>query len=405
MGFNMKMNRRNLRRNFGVLSSVALLLLGGLYGCNKSSQAQEAASPGEAKHVKAFYEEGKYGGWPANWGVWNWGDEILVGFTRADHMERKGHTFDVNTAFAKFARSKDGGLTWSVEDGYEHGITEATFEHNLGDRSVPAKKLDQPIDFTHKDFALTLRARHLLDGPSSFYYSYDRGKTWKGAYKLDVDFPGENISGVVTRTDYIVDGPKQLTAFLTVGFRKGETNWRQVACVRTSDGGLSWQHLAWIGPGEINSIMPSSLRLGPSRLLTAIRRTKPPEMVLFLSEDDGRTWTQLKDPVTVDSNGNPPALLKLQDGRLCIIYGIRQEQTMADGIGMYAAYSGDEGKTWSEPVLLRGHDGAVWDIGYPRAVQRPDGKIVALYYYNNADQGDVYRYIAATIFEPHAKVR
>src|SRR5690606_9211539 len=111
----------------------------------------------------------------------------------------------------------------------------------------------------------------------------------------------------------------QLTAFLTVGFRKGDTHWRQVACVRTRDGGLSWQHLAWIGAAEINSIMPSSLRLGPSSLLTAIRRTKPPEMVSFLSEDDGRTWTQLKDPVPVASNGNPPALLKLQDGRRCII--------------------------------------------------------------------------------------
>lgn len=389
---------RGMRAVF--FQGIILLLSAGIFACSSSAREQKSEEVAQPKHVKVFYEEEKYGGWPANWGLWNWGDEILVGFTMADHEDKKGHTFNVSTAYAKFARSIDGGLTWTIEDAFEHGITEATFEHALADKSKEATELKEAIDFTHPDLALTFRARHLLDGPSSFYYSYDRGKTWHGAYKLTVDLPGEHLSGVVSRTDYVVDGPKQITAFLTVGFRNGEETWRQVACVRTEDGGITWKHLAWVGPGKINSIMPSSLRLGPSRLLTTIRRTKPPEMVSFLSEDDGTTWTQLPDPVVVDSNGNPPALLKLQDGRLCIIYGIRQEATMPQGIGIYAAYSNDEGKTWSDPVLIRGGDGANWDIGYPRATQRPDGKVVALYYYNNADQGDKYRYIAATIFDP-----
>jgi hypothetical protein len=355
------------------------------------------------QHVKVFYQSGKYGGWPANWGIWSWGEEILVGFTHADHQgEGSGHTFEQKSSLAKFARSLDEGNIWSIEDAYKNGITEATVEHNLGNISKPSKKLKTGIDFTHPDLALTFRMITMLDGPSSFYYSYDRGRNWEGAFHLLVDFPGRNPAGIVTRTDYIVDGKKELTAFLTVGFREGEKNWREVACVRTTDGGMTWKHISWIGPQGINSIMPSSVRLDESRILIAIRRTerKNPRMVCYLSEDNGITWKQIDDPIRVDANGHPPALLKLGDGRLCMVYGIREEQTMPDGIGMYVTFSSDDGKSWNKPILIRGKDGANWDIGYPRAVLMPNGKVVAIYYYNNANYGDKYRYIAATIFDP-----
>ena len=45
-------------------------------------------------------------------------------------------------------------------------------------------------------------------------------------------------------------------------------------------------------------------------------------------------------------------------------------------------------------------DARDWDLGYPRSVQRKDGKIVTVYYYNDAGQPE--RYIAATIWEPGA---
>ncbi len=40
-----------------------------------------AAEPSEIEHVKVYAEKGKFGGWPANHGIWSWGDEILVGFS------------------------------------------------------------------------------------------------------------------------------------------------------------------------------------------------------------------------------------------------------------------------------------------------------------------------------------
>jgi hypothetical protein len=28
-----------------------------------------------------YHEPGRFGGWPANHGIWSWGNEILVGFS------------------------------------------------------------------------------------------------------------------------------------------------------------------------------------------------------------------------------------------------------------------------------------------------------------------------------------
>ncbi|MEQ9220362.1 MAG: sialidase family protein [Cyclobacteriaceae bacterium] len=373
----------------------ALSLIIALISCD-----QKASETDDVRHVKMYYEDGMYGGWPANWGIWSWENEILVGFTKGKHLEKESHTFDRSTSKTMFGRSLDGGLTWSIEDGYEKGITEATFEHNIGELSQSATPLRDSIDFFDPNLAFTFRMTNLLEGPTSFYYSYDRGKSWKGAYQLDIDFSPKKPAGIVSRTDYVLDGKHAMTAFLTVGFMEGDTNWREVACVRTEDGGLTWKLLSWIGPEKVNLIMPASVRLDETTLLCLIRQTKPPEMACYLSKDNGLTWSRLPNPVTVDRNGNPPALLKLQDGRLCLVYGLRNKETRPEGIGMYVTYSSDIGQTWTEPQLLRGQDGAVWDIGYPRAVELPDGKVVAVYYYNNADAGDPYRYIAATVFDP-----
>jgi hypothetical protein len=52
--------------------------------------------------------------------------------------------------------------------------------------------------------------------------------------------------------------------------------------------------------------------------------------------------------------------------------------------------------TWGPELMLR-DDAGTWDLGYPRTVQRADGKIVTVYYFNDAK--DRERYIAATIWD------
>ena len=87
-------------------------------------------------------------------------------------------------------------------------------------------------------------------------------------------------------------------------------------------------------------------------------------------------------------------MIRLKDGRVCLTYGYR-----AAPFGMRARLSRDGGKTWGKIIHLR-DDGGGRDLGYPRTVQRPDGKIVTVYYFTK--RGSENRHIAATIWDPDA---
>ena len=66
----------------------------------------------------------------------------------------------------------------------------------------------------------------------------------------------------------------------------------------------------------------------------------------------------------------------------------------------FLASTKDTGKEgW--PFCARTTDGGAWDLGYARTVQRPDGKIVTVYYFNDPSRPE--RYIGATIWDPGAK--
>jgi hypothetical protein len=148
-----------------------------------------------------------------------------------------------------------------------------------------------------------------------------------------------------------------------------------------------------------HAIMPSTVRLGASELLTAIRRRDMPKAWIetYRSVDDGRSWRLENVPAPDLGDGNPPSLIRLADGRLCLTYGRR-----AAPYGIYARLSRDGGRTWDHEITLRA-DGGGTDVGYPRSTQRPDGKVVTAYYFHDTPLGD--RYIAATIWDPDAAGR
>src|SRR5437763_181576 len=76
-----------------------------------------AAAPRVIKHVTVYSQAGRYGGWPANHGIWSWGNEIVVGFERG-YFKYNGtrHSIDWDRpAEHVLARSLDGGMTWTLE--------------------------------------------------------------------------------------------------------------------------------------------------------------------------------------------------------------------------------------------------------------------------------------------------
>jgi hypothetical protein len=374
-----------------------LPVLTALIALAPTASAQDLA----ANHVTVYHQKGRFGGWPANHGIWSWGDEILVGFSAGYHRDRGPllHNIDHDRPEEHLlARSKDGGKTWSIENPAKQGVLIGTAGMRHGTLPKDYKEAEPVacpggIDFTHPDFAMTCRMAGVHTGTSRFYYSYDRGRTWKGPFEL----PLFGQRGIAARTDYVVNGKSDCMLFLTAA-KSNDREGRPI-CVQTKDGGKSWTVLSYIGREPKGyAIMPSTVRLGREKLLTTLRRAeaepKPKSWIeAWTSADNGRSWSLLSEPVPDTGEGNPPHLLQLADGRLCLTYGQR-----AKPFGIFARLSSDAGAIWSKPLALR-QDGGSRDLGYCRSVQRPDGKIVTVYYFWDEKTGPE-RYIAATIWAP-----
>jgi hypothetical protein len=357
----------------------------------------EPARSINAKHVKVYAELGRFGGWPANHGIWSWGDEILVGFS-AGYFKDNGpdrHAIDHSRPEEHLlARSLDGGESWSIENPAEQGalIPVGKALHGVtppGLRERPWQDCPGGINFTHPDFALTVRMTDNNAGASRFSYSTDRGHTWRGPFRL----PLFDQPGIAARTDYIVNGQDDCLLFLTAAKRDGGEG--RPLCVRTTDGGKNWHFASWIGEEPRGyAIMPATVRLDTNELLTAIRCRDGDRSWIdtYRSLDLGESWKHDQTPVADLGEGNPPSMNRLADGRLCLTYGYR-----AEPFGIRGRLSPDGGRTWGREFTIRG-DGGGRDIGYPRSVQRTDGKVVTIYYFHDAPLGD--RYIAATIWDP-----
>lgn len=350
------------------------------------------------KHVKVYFEKGRFGGWPANHGIWSWGNEILVGFSRGYYKDMGPSRHHIDREKPEehlLARSMDGGETWQIEDPAAQGylIPQGKALHGAETPGVKIPKLrDCPgnIHFTHPDFAMTVRMSSIDAGVSRFYYSYDRGHSWEGPFRL----PNFDTPGVAARTDYLVGGDRDCMLFLTAAKRNGKEG--RPFCARTRDGGATWDFVSWIGPEPAGyAIMPATVRLAPEKLITVIRCREGDSswLTAHVSRDNGQTWKEQGRPVESTGEGNPASLTLLDDGRLCLVYGYR-----AKPFSMRARISDDGGASWGKDIVLR-DDGAGRDIGYPRSVQRPDGKMVSVYYFHDDATGPE-RYIAATIWDP-----
>jgi hypothetical protein len=358
---------------------------------------QQPATPQPALHVNVYAEPGRFGGWPANHGIWSWGDEILVGFS-AGYFRDNGperHAIDHDRPEEHLlARSLDGGQSWTIEHPAKRGalIPVGTALHGVtppGLEERPWEDCPGGIDFTNPNFAMTIRMTDSDAGPSRFYYSTDRGHNWHGPFRL----PLFDQPGIAARTDYVVNGKHDCLLFLTSAKQDGHEG--RPLCVRTTDGGKSWRFVSWIAEEPRGyAIMPSTVRVRASELLSAIRCRDGDRSWIdtYRSLDLGKTWKHDQTSVDDTGEGNPPSLIRLRDGRLCLTYGYR-----AEPFEMRARLSSDGGRTWAAARTIRG-DGGGRDIGYPRSVQRTDGKVVTIYYFHDEPLGD--RYIAATIWEP-----
>jgi hypothetical protein len=323
---------------------------------------------------------------------WSWGDEILVGFTLGHYKENLlHHSIDESKpSLAMLSRSLNGGETWKTE--YPE-----TYPGD-GRKALPAK---DKIDFSHPDLAIRCTRE-------AFFVSYDRGKKWEGPYI----FPKFDQEKLTSRTDYIPINKNKCLFFLSAEDESIEAQLQDRAfAAGTINEGRTIKFLSWICPptDTYRSVMPSSVQLEDGTIITTLRRRydqrfgdEKPKLATnwidaYQSKDLGKSWQFLSRVAETDMgkhNGNPPRLIRLKDGRLCVTYGYR-----AVPYGIRAKLSSDYGKTWGDEIHLRDH-GREFDIGYTRAVQRTDGKIVTIYYFTTSENYE--QHIAATIWDPNS---
>lgn len=345
-----------------------------------------------------YSKQNEFAGWPANEGLWTWGDEMLVGFEVATFVETEGD-HSVNRDSPRrivFARSLDGGATWTAEEHPEIAPPEYLGDADKHKQEGKAPPVASPggFDFSNPDFIMKLRG-------GTFYVSRNRGHDWEGPYLLPTfDYISE------ARTSYVITGKSSCLFFMTGRVTRGELKYGRSCVLRTEDGGKTFQFVSWIGDdigrtpgkasgqaGNLFSIMPSAVRLDDGRYICAVRQRidKAKWTDIFESSDDCKTWGKIS--ILEKGSSNPATLVLMKDGRIAAVYGNRRKSPC----GVSAKLSSDQGRTWSAEVTLR-NDARKWDIGYSRAAQRPDGKIVGIYYYTTKDMP--HNFIAASIWNP-----
>jgi hypothetical protein len=367
-------------RRLSLLTTAAVFVA----AASATKAADTKLEPKSLKNVIVYYEPGRFGGWPANNGVWHWGNEILVGFERGYYEAKKdNHSFDKDKPkTGVLARSLDGGETWHVEE-----------PENFVSNDKKAMPAPGNVRFNDPNFAMR------IDG-SRFFLSYDRGHHWEGPYDLSPFFP----FNLTARTDYIVNGKDDCLLFLSAEQSEVKANsyHDRAFCARTTDGGKTFKFVSWMTgePLAFRSVMPTTVRVATNELVSVLRRRKQqakdaPDICwidAYGSSDNGASWQFLSKVADIPiRNGNPPSMTKLLDGRLCVVYGVRQAP-----YGIRAKISQDNGRTWSDEATLR-QDGVSWDEGYVRTITRPDGKIVSIYYIGTKEK--VEPHIEATIWE------
>jgi Neuraminidase (sialidase) len=155
---------------------------------------------------------------------------------------------------------------------------------------------------------------------------------------------------------------------------------------------------AW-GLHDMHGNLAPIVELADGRLM-AFGRLSPEEplqkrfdlkMPISFSSDLGETWSYAASEFPVVSNTQRPAMLRLKEGPIVLCSFTDQVRTPKKerigltfqsagggyiGIGLYAAVSYDEGKTWPDRRLITPEGKTTADInGYLAIIQTRDGRI------------------------------
>jgi sialidase-1 len=213
--------------------------------------------------------------------------------------------------------------------------------------------------------------------------SRDGGRTWSKPNPISTKgMPFTDIEGPADAPIELPDGSILMPV---MGYNvRGDIRNEAAVMLKSIDKGKTWTYLSTMAEdpgGKLGHFQePGIVRTRSGRIVAAIRNQGQDNAIWTTwSDDDGRTWTPVKQSSMV---GHPADLIQLADGRLLCTYGQRSARHNDPG-GIRATFSSDNGETWQadKEVVIR-QDLLNMDIGYPESMQLADGKILTVYYFN-----------------------
>lgn len=193
--------------------------------------------------------------------------------------------------------------------------------------------------------------------------SKDGGKTWSAGARL----PEHILGPIKNKPIELPDG-----TLLCPSSSEGKDGWR-VHFERTMDFGKTWESTGPLNDGiKISAIQPSILTLKNGELL-ALGRTRQKRMFEIKSDDNGKTWAEMKLTDLPNPNSGTDAVT-LKEGRQLLVYN----HTATDGrrTPLNVAISSD-GVAWSSAFVLE--DQLKSEFSYPAVIQTRDGLVHITY--------------------------
>jgi photosystem II stability/assembly factor-like uncharacterized protein len=210
--------------------------------------------------------------------------------------------------------------------------------------------------------------------PTYVMRSTDNGRTWQDIQKLHDEWTGASRDMIQTS-----DGRVIFTSMKMLN----SPGRHSVLTYSSEDDGVTWKASNLIdlgGRGHHGGVTEPTLTELPDGRIWMLIRTNWGEFWSGYSYDGGQTWRVLQ-PSGIPSSSAPGLLKRLKSGRLLLVWNRPLPENgeswpLRGGDGLWSdtpvsnhreelslAFSGDDGRSWSEPVVVARQPGT-W-LAYP----------------------------------------
>ena len=286
--------------------------------------------------------------------------------------------------------SRDNGATWSevspiFEDGERHFGPAGVLPLKTRDGTIVIVYMNLPECLWEWDKeAECATANTQLDVWA--LRSLDGGKTWIDHQRILDGYCGGLINMIQTSTGEIVVPVQDVTPD-----RKRHAQYAFVS----ADEGQTWQRSNMLdvgGCGDHDGSFEATIEELTSGRLLMLLRTNLDYFWEAYSDDKGRSWREMR-PSSIDASSSPGFLLRLKSGRLALTWNRLclegqtevpdedrwHEKTISRPAASWqraelsVAFSEDDGKSWTDPVVIIRQPGA-W-VCYPYIHEASPGEL------------------------------